>query len=1022
MRTKLFSMKKLMRAMALGLATMLVVGSVNVMEVSAEGVSGLEYPKWNETTGTYQYNSGDIFGAATHVHFFGKNVTTTGVHTHGNIMAENAWIGEIGMRDGKISYPQEYKETSYIGTAIKEMNSTINGDLILGASDSIGYVSDGGVDKAKVNETLTAIDPTGDVHVETSTTKSVDIEGTLNQLKALSTSWSTLPKSSIASYDLKSDMNNRVINTNQTQDPNNNIVINIDYADWVYYSQYIQIKGLDSNPANSGIVIINVDMKGVQNADMTRGDMKVYDAQGNIYNNTEHGTAAFGSCRLVYNIIDTTATNNIYTGNLTFSNTVFGNILAPGASVTVGAINGNVMAETIVHTSQESHRLDIYPVFTATSGSTKVEYEEIRLLLQVVGKAETTNDVPSGTTYQLCTDVNGTTPVSSNFTGIEAVWNVTENKYEMIIDSETVNQAVSQGKIIPGNDYWLIKQDITTGWYNNNVIFKVNVGTDGTVKYAEAKADGTLTTTMDHSVLTDVLIRGAAPADIQDIILNLDLIGDTEADYADSAVSGTTYQLYSDKECTQLVGTPVAATWNDAQNTFQIVIDGSGLQTNTSYYIKKVDVTNGYNTNTNIYEAHVEKSGNIIYRETATGTFSGSYDANSKTDVLVKKNAPAKLEVIFSAPTETTDAEKEGVKYQIYTDSAATLTAGVSAKEVEKVGDSWIVTFDTADTNSLNKDTVYYIALSANGSDYKDEVPTKYQVKFDGTTGEASYRASNSDAWSTTVLTDKLIQNDELKLNVTLQGGTNTDANSGVKYDIYDSSDNKITTTPVEAVKNNTTGKYEVTFDSDFTTEKLNRDEEYYIKISSQPNDYTDTSVDKYWVKLDSATGDASYSEDTGANKNWVPDPLEDELVKTTTSSEPSSQPTNPPASGENNGGSNTGGQGSSSSANDGGTSGNGGSANNGGATNNGGNNTAGGNTNKGTTDGANANNSATDGANANNSATDGANANNSALTGSNAMNSAKTGEVPTIYIFAGFAALIAIAAGVYVFIKRKRA
>ena len=39
MRTKkLFSMKKVMRTMALGLATMLVVGSVNVMEVEAGGI------------------------------------------------------------------------------------------------------------------------------------------------------------------------------------------------------------------------------------------------------------------------------------------------------------------------------------------------------------------------------------------------------------------------------------------------------------------------------------------------------------------------------------------------------------------------------------------------------------------------------------------------------------------------------------------------------------------------------------------------------------------------------------------------------------------------------------------------------------------------------------------------------------------------------------------------------------------------------------------------------------------------
>ena len=51
---------------------------------------------------------------------------------------------------------------------------------------------------------------------------------------------------------------------------------------------------------------------------------------------------------------------------------------------------------------------------------------------------------------------------------------------------------------------------------------------------------------------------------------------------------------------------------------------------------------------------------------------------------------------------------------------------------------------------------------------------------------------------------------------------------------------------------------------------------------------------------------------------------------------------------------------------------------------------------------------------------TDGAN--NNSLTGGNNITSAKTGEVNTALIFGGFVAVLAAAAGVYVFIKRKRA
>lgn len=1015
MRTKkLFSMKKVMRTMALGLATMLVVGSVNVMEVEAGGVANLEYPEYDSAAGTYNYNSADIFGAATHVHLFGNYVKTS-AHTHGNVMAETADLSEIGMRDGKISYPSDYHEVHYVGTGLEGANSNINGDMILGSgityTDPNVTLTGGGT--ANLNQYVQ-----GTIYQENPGTKAVNISETMTYLKGLSKSWATLSQSSVVDYDITSDINNRYINTNQTSvGATEHVVVNIPYSKWSgTTTNPVTITGLDSNVNNTGIVIINIDLKGAgDNVNLTLNEIKAKDAQGNYYNNAEHTTAAFGSCRIVYNIIDSSKDDKLYTGKVTFGNTVYGNILAPGADVTVGAVNGNVMADRITHDGQESHRLDIYPIFTVISSVSRVEYEEIRLLLTLTEDPGTNALDSSLTKYSLYKDYAGTQEAVAGaddaFNDIWATWNTTEEKYELIIDSQSINEAVNTHALSAGT-YYLVKDSVHHLYQDNGIVFEVNIGTDGTVKYAEAKqSDGSRTTTLDHSVLTDVLTRQAAAVDIEDIVLNLDLIGDTES-YAGADPSGTTYQIYTDVACTHKVGstTATAATWNASDNTFQVVIDGDGLTPNTSYYIKKDDVTIGYNNNTNIYEAHVETSGNIIYRETSTGTFSGSYVGGPLKDVLTNMNDSAELKVEFSGPTGTSAANNSGVKYQIYTDAAATTPVAGSEKEAVKVGSEWTVEFGTDITNTLEKGKDYYIAVSNNGSGYKDVSEDVYKVQFDTVTGEAKYYDSTSGTYVTTPPTDKLIKNEGIQLNVTLEGDTSTGTDSNVKYNVYDSTGNPVLDSTVSATKGSSDTTYKVVVDTAVTTDKLNRQPEvYYIAIDTNSSGYDDkVPNEKFWVKFDN-NGNAQYSKD---KQTWSDEPLEDILVKATTNnpsssepgSEPSSQPTNPPAGNNGNSGNNAGSGGAPGIADPG--------TNNGGASNNAGNNTAGDNTNKGTADGANANNSATDGANANNSA----------VTGSNSMNSAKTGEVQTVYIFAGFAALIAIAAGVYVFIKRKRA
>lgn len=917
MRTKkLFSMKKAMRAMALSLATVLVVGSLNVMEVSAED-PGIIYPKYNQETGKYTFNEKDVFGAATHVHLFGNEVTTS-AHTHGNVMANIANLDEIGMRDGKVAYPSEYIEYSYVGDWVDFPSVTIWDPVIIGKDmkyDKASGQAQGTV--TNYNNTEESALTVYDGIYWKAGVDAVDIQGTLDDLKDLSKEWATAVKTAelngttvqTGTFDLTSNENNRIIDAAQAGRENENVYIDIPFADWEATSNYIQIKGIDSNVNNNGYVIINIDLKGQTDVDLSCGDMKVYDTKGNTYSNTEHSSAAFGGCRIVYNLFDSTEADYAFKGNITFTGTAFGNILAPGATVTMGALNGNVMADKIFHINQESHRLDIVPIFSKADGSAatdKVEKDEIRLLLKLEGTPDKTdfyNDpavkddeepIESTTQYTLYKDATGNTPVYTantsaeeqklydQFNEIDAVWNEDAGTYEMIIGSEYVTSQLEPG------EYWLIKGDITEGYQDNNDIFRVIIATDGTVSYA--KNDSTDTQT---EVMTDVLKKAPTPVTIEDLILNLDLDGDTE-NYAADVESGTSYKVYSDESCTMEVtelGT-ISATWNDTDKTFQVVIDGDKLTAGETYYLKKVEpVTEGYDTNTNKYEAKVdENSGNITYRETNTNTFSGTYaegplkDELNKTPVVVQPNDEIVINVVFSGPNagEPTDTDGSTVKYQIYKEPAcdpADAISGLEATITKDASGNWKVVFDAEDTEDLAKDTDYYITVSNNGSGFKDEKTEPYKVKFNPQTGATQYGVAGG--YVATSPTDKLIKNEGIELEVEFTGEPFTGTNSDVTYDIYDEAGNKVTTTPIEANDSNNDDLFEVTVDSSYTTENLDRDKLYYIGISGNESGYTDKSKDQYWVKFDE-NGKVSYSTDKNASDDkWSDTPLKDTLVKT---------------------------------------------------------------------------------------------------------------------------------------------
>lgn len=349
--------KKLKRISVVALAVILVLGSINLSGIRSSAAES-EYPHYDETTGKYVYNGNDVLFAATHVHLF-ANTIVSDAHTHGNVFCKVGTFGEYGTRDEKnvLNIPS-YEEVSYIQGRIDGINSasSIN-TLVLGST----FVIDTPAGNQKVitsNGRVITLDKTGNIYQDKNGVTAVDFAAEFAKLEVRNREWSKADSVSL-DYDLTSDINNRYINVdgrNETQ----NVFIDIPYSEWTATSNPITIRGLDGNPANTGILVINIDMANAPaNPELGLNDMTVITSNGS-FRNDEYQTDQYGVCRILVNLYDSSKADRIYRGQVGFQNVFFGSILAPGATVTVGAVNGTVAADTIIHTGAESHRMDLW--------------------------------------------------------------------------------------------------------------------------------------------------------------------------------------------------------------------------------------------------------------------------------------------------------------------------------------------------------------------------------------------------------------------------------------------------------------------------------------------------------------------------------------------------------------------------------------------------------------------------------------------------------------------------------------
>ncbi|MDE6529209.1 MAG: hypothetical protein K2K96_00385, partial [Lachnospiraceae bacterium] len=375
------------------MAVILVVGSVNLSDivVNAIGTSGYSGNPYYNTQDRYVYAEGDIFGAATHVHLFGRNVTST-AHTHGNVFAMEAFLSEYGTRDENnvLNNPIPlYDEVSYIQRKLHSIDSSsrIN-TLVVGSSIYVEGRTDGRY-LVNVDGGRRKLDQTDHVYKDDA---AINFNNEFAYLEGLSKQWAANSSFTIDNDNLTGDkdgitwdfsgMNQRSIRLDNSVGRDTNAFLTIPWDVWNGNS--LRIYNLDSNRANRGILVINIDMAGAdpegQTLKVSGSGAEIYYASGSRFGNREYRTDEFGACRIVYNIIDSSKPSGLYEGKFDFGDTPsYGSILAPKAHAVVGAVNGTVIADTIEHVGQESHRMDIWAL--DESGDVPDESTKVNIVL-----------------------------------------------------------------------------------------------------------------------------------------------------------------------------------------------------------------------------------------------------------------------------------------------------------------------------------------------------------------------------------------------------------------------------------------------------------------------------------------------------------------------------------------------------------------------------------------------------------------------------------------------------------------
>ncbi|WP_211271768.1 hypothetical protein, partial [Caryophanon latum] len=149
------------------------------------------------------------------------------------------------------------------------------------------------------------------------------------------------------------DMNSRKVDLSNAEAYDGYVYVTLP-LEMVTASQPIYFEGLETEAFNRDI-IINVDTKGADTTIQSQIQLKYKDGSSR----TPHETELFSNSTILWNFVDSTKDDYVFTGKLHAGNTVQGSILAPGSDFTSGQnIDGSIIVKTFSGSTGETHRWD----------------------------------------------------------------------------------------------------------------------------------------------------------------------------------------------------------------------------------------------------------------------------------------------------------------------------------------------------------------------------------------------------------------------------------------------------------------------------------------------------------------------------------------------------------------------------------------------------------------------------------------------------------------------------------------
>ncbi|MEG2651488.1 MAG: VWA domain-containing protein, partial [Eubacterium sp.] len=338
--------------------------------------------------------------------------------TDGNILAGNLTAeAGFGSKDLK-------EEVSYAGT-VKVANTT------MGAQESTAlYVGN--------NNTVDLAD-TGDAFrlqgiqlnrpkvlgKDSDTVKYVDLESLYKNVVEQSTTYENLEG---ASVDYKADRSNPVITIGDASGIN---TMTIPVTDLQNSDAAFKVQGFTQE--GTGCLIINVDAAGQSSITLPQIEMMAGDVPVGI-----DETSNFKWGRILLNVYDSTALDGQYAGTIHTNKPVTASILAPAASVTVGAsLNGNIIAQNVT-VNAETHRMDFLGTQSLEESNASVNrvQEAERMALQAAPSVEavTSDDMAMSIQSAEAQDINKS--LSYNKTATVNSWD--DRTYTIHLDASSL--------------------------------------------------------------------------------------------------------------------------------------------------------------------------------------------------------------------------------------------------------------------------------------------------------------------------------------------------------------------------------------------------------------------------------------------------------------------------------------------------------------------------------------------------------------------------------------------------------